>query len=105
MTHEEICAEIAEDLESMARWLSSGELSPGQFRSLLGVLERKKLERFGMKLASSISVGGVVHFTLRFADTGELCATMDVDPIGGKLSTKLACAEERQESPNGGSPE
>lgn len=92
MTHSEICQEIAGELEEMARWLSSGELSPGQFRSLLNTLEKKKLEHVGMKLSSSISVDGVVHFSLRFAEGEELCATMDVDPITGKLSTKLACS-------------
>ncbi len=91
MNHDEICKEIAGELEDMAKWLSRGELSPGQFRSLLTTLEKKKLERFGMKLSSTISVDGVVHFTLRFAQADELCASMDVNPITGKLSTQLAC--------------
>ena len=77
---------------SMAKWLSRGELSPGQFRSLLSILERMKLKRFGMKLSSTVSVDGVVHFSLRFVEGEELCASMDVDPITGKLSTQLACS-------------
>jgi hypothetical protein len=92
MTHDEICTEIAGELEDMARWLSKGELSPGQFRSLLTSLEKKKLGRFGMKLSSEISIEGVVHFTLRFAENEELCASMDVDPITGKLAIQHACA-------------
>ena len=91
MTHDEICTELSGELEKMARWLSKGELSPGQFRTLLNVLERKKLKGFGMKLDSEISIDGVVHFTLRFADTGEHCANMDVDPITGKLAIQHAC--------------
>ena len=91
MSHEEICKEIADELEDMARWLSGGELSPGQFRLVLNSLEKKKLERFGMKLSSTTSVDGVVHFSLRFAESDELCASMDVDPITGKLCTQLAC--------------
>jgi hypothetical protein len=91
MNHDEICREISRELEDMARWLSKGELSPGQFRTLLNILERKKLQRFGMKLSSDISIDGVVHFSLRFADSGELCASMDVDPITGKLAIQLAC--------------
>jgi hypothetical protein len=75
----------------MAKWLSRGDLSPGQFRSLLNTLEKKKLERFGMKLSSTVSIDGVVHFTLRFVEADELCASMDVDPIAGKLTTQLAC--------------
>jgi hypothetical protein len=89
--HAEICKEMAGELEDVARRLSGGELSPGQFRSLLNTLEKKKLERFGMKLDSEVSIDGVVHFSLRFAEGDELCASMDVDPITGKLSTQLAC--------------
>ena len=91
MTHSEICQEIAGELEDMAKWLSRGDLSPGQFRSLLNTLEKKKLERFGMKLSSTVSIDGVVHFSLRFVEADELCASMDVDPITGKLSTQLTC--------------
>jgi hypothetical protein len=91
MTHDEICTEISGELEDMARWLSKGELSPGQFRSLLNSLEKKKLERFAMKLSSEISLEGVVHFSLRFVENGELCASMDVDPITGKLAIQHAC--------------
>ena len=91
MNHEEICKELSGELEDMAKWLSRGELGPSQFRSLLNTLEKKKLERFGMKLSSTISIDGVVHFSLRFVEADELCASMDVDPITGKLSTQLAC--------------
>lgn len=91
MNHDEICQEISGELEDMARWLSGGELSPGQFRLLLNTLEKQKLERFGMKLSSTISIDGVVHFSLRFAENDELCASMDVDPITGKLTTQPAC--------------
>jgi hypothetical protein len=54
-------------------------------------VEEQKLKRFGMKLNSTVAADGVVHFSLRFADTDELCASMDVDPETGKLSTQLAC--------------
>ena len=91
MNHDEICKEISGELEDMARWLSGGELGPGQFRALLNTLEKKKLERFGMKLSSTVSIDGVVHFSLRFVEADELCASMDVDPRTGKLSTQMAC--------------
>lgn len=94
MNHDEICEELSGELKDMAKWLSRGDLSPGQFRSLLTTLEKKKLERFGMKLTSDVSIDGVVHFTLRFVEGDELCASMDVDPITGKLSTQLACTNE-----------
>ena len=91
MSHDEICKEISGELEDMARWLSRGELGPNQFRMMVKTLEQRKLERFGMKLSSTVSIDGVVHFTLRFAEADELCASMDVDPMTGKLSTQLAC--------------
>ena len=91
MSHNEICKEIAGELEEMARWLSGGELGPGQFRLLLNTLEKRKLEKFGMKLSSFVSEDGVVHFSLRFAKNDELCASMDVEPSTGKMKTQMAC--------------
>ena len=91
MNHAEICQEISGELEDAARGLSGGVLDPEQFRVLVNTLEDQKLKRFGMKLSSTVTADGVVHFSLRFADTDELCASMDVDPETGKLSTQLAC--------------
>ena len=91
MSHDDICKELAGELEDMARWLSGGEMGPGQFRLMLNTLEKRKLEKNGMKLSSFVSEDGVVHFSLRFAETDELCASMDVDPISSKLNTQMAC--------------
>lgn len=85
MTAEEVCEEISGELEDAARGLSGGILSAEQFRSLVVELERQKIKRHGYKLLSSISEDQIVHFALRFADTDELCSTMDVDPETGKL--------------------
>ena len=89
--HDAICKEISSELKDMAGWLSGGGLSPEQFRMGLTRLEAQKLKRFGLKLSSAVSEDGVVHFTLRFAENDELCASMDVNPLTGKLSTQLAC--------------
>lgn len=91
MTAGEICKEISDELEDAACGLSGGGLSPEQFRSLVEELERQKLKRHGFKLNSSISEDRIVHFSLRFADTGELCASMNVDPMTGKFTTQHAC--------------
>jgi len=91
MSHDATCQEISGELEDMAKWLSGRNLSLDQFRLDLTKLEAQKLERFGMKLSSLISEHRVVRFILRFSDTDELCASMDVDPITGKICTKLAC--------------
>ena len=84
--HDQICREISGELEDMARWFSGGKLSPEQFRLGITRLEQRKLQRFGLRLTSSVSPDHVVHFTLRFDDTDELCACMDVDPMTGKLA-------------------
>lgn len=89
--HEQVCAEISGELQDMARWLSGGGLGPEQFRLGLTRIESQKLQRYGLKLSSSVSEDGVVHFSLRFADTEELCASMDVDPVTGKLTVQPAC--------------
>lgn len=91
MSHEEICKEISGELEDAARGLSGGVIDPEQFRVLVSILEQQKLKRFGMKLSSTVAADGVVRFSLRFADTDELCASMDVDPETGKLTTQIAC--------------
>jgi hypothetical protein len=92
LTHEEICEEITSEVMDMAGWLSGGDLSPEQFRLALARLENRKLQRFGLNLTSSTSKEGVVHCTLRFVETGEFCASMDIDPITGDMTVQRACA-------------
>ena len=86
----QVCEEMSGELEDAARWLVAGGLSPRQFCSLLMALEAKKHERFGLKLSIAVSLDGVVHLSLRFAESGELCASMDVDPVSGKAVTQMA---------------
>jgi len=86
-----ICREISGELEDMARWLSGGGLSPEQFRLALTELESRKLQRFGLKMTSSISADTIVHFTLRFVETGEFCSSMNVDPTTGATTLQHAC--------------
>lgn len=85
--------EIAEELKDVAQWMSGGGLSPERFRISVAMLEKQKLLRHGLTLSSEISEGPIVHFSLRFADTGELCASMDVDPATGAVEMQIACAE------------
>ena len=91
--HEQICKEISGELQDMARWLSGDSLSPEQYRLGLTRLEDQKLKRFGLKLSSSVSDNGMVHFSLRFAETDELCASMDVNSVTGKMAVQPACRE------------
>jgi hypothetical protein len=83
--HEQVCREISGELKEMASLLAGGGLSPEQFRLGLTRLEEQHLKHAGLKLRSSVSEDGVVHFCLRFADTEDLCANIDVDPMSGEV--------------------
>jgi hypothetical protein len=89
--HDEVCKEISGELEDTARWLAGGQLSPEQYRRAVTRMEHCKHERFGFKLSSFVSDGGLVHFSLRLADTDELCASMDVNPWTGEIAVQSAC--------------
>ena len=88
---EEICAEISGELQDMARWLASDDMSPEHFRLAVARLEERKLKRFGLKLTSSVSEDGIVHFTLRFVDRDEFCASIGVDPAVGTMNVQKSC--------------
>jgi hypothetical protein len=88
---QELCKEIAGELSDMASWLADGELNPDEFQRTVAAFEARKLQRFGFKLTSAVSENRVVHFTLRFADSEELCASMDVDPSTGEMSIQHTC--------------
>ena len=83
--------EIAEEFKDMTQWMSGGGLSPERFRVAVTMLEKQKLLRHGLTLSSEISEGPTVHFSLRFADSGELCASLDVDPVTGEVEMQIAC--------------
>ena len=90
-SHEEICKEMAGELTDIASWLADGELTPEQFLSTVAAFEVRKLRRFGLKLSSSISGNRLVHFTLIFADTEEFCASVNVNPATGEMTTQYSC--------------
>ena len=81
---ETICHEIAEELRDVAGWMSGGVMNPEQFRAAVAGFEARKLAINGLTLSSAVSARGIVHFSLRHADTGELCASLDVNPKTGK---------------------
>ena len=88
----ELCWEMAGELRDIASWLADGELTPEQLADGVASFEKRKLDRLGFKLSSAVSEGPIVHFSLRFAESGELCASMDVDPRTGDIEVQPACA-------------
>ncbi|RYD63480.1 MAG: hypothetical protein EOP84_33630 [Verrucomicrobiaceae bacterium] len=75
----------------MATWLSVGQISPEVFREAVLTLEAAKVARFGFRLSGTGQRDGGTHFELRFADTGELCASMEFDPATKELSVHHIC--------------
>ncbi len=87
----EVCREIVEEFTDTARWLAGADASPDQFRNAVAAFEARKMARFGFTLDSALSAGSMVHFNLRFADNGDLCASMDVDAHTGEVVVQHAC--------------
>jgi hypothetical protein len=79
----ESCREIADELQDVAGWFSGGGITPEQFRQHVVVFEAAKMKRFGIQLSSEVSREGNVQFGLRMAESGELCATVEVNPMTG----------------------
>ena len=88
---DEICKEISGELQDMAKWLAGDNLSPEHYRLAVARLEDRKLKRFGLKLNSAVSEDGLVHFTLRFANTDEICSSIDVAPETGEMTVQHSC--------------
>jgi hypothetical protein len=87
----ELCNEIADELREIAIWLSAGQINPQTFRQAVVTLEAAKVARFGFRLTGVGLRDGGTHFELRFADTGELCASMEFDPSTQELSVHHLC--------------
>jgi hypothetical protein len=87
-----VCREIAGELQDLLGWLAGGDLTPEQYRCTVAMLQQRKLRRYHMQLDSAVSEGDMVHFSLRFVNSGELCASMDVNCKTGDTEVQLACA-------------
>jgi hypothetical protein len=87
----DLCCEMAGEVRDIISWLAHPEAHPEQLARAVIEFERRKLARFGFYLSGAISAGSIVHFSLRHADTGELCASMDVDPYTGAVEIQPAC--------------
>jgi len=85
-----IYREIAGELRDVAGWFSGGGMTPEQFRRSVEVFEAAKLERFGFRLSSEVSKDGKVHFNLRAAESGEWCASVEVNPVTGEAGVRYA---------------
>ena len=87
----EICCEISAELRDVAAWMSSGQLTPEQFRNTVLELERAKVTRYGFALSGTVRPDRSVEFALIFGDTGDVCARLTFDPVTGELATEHLC--------------
>jgi hypothetical protein len=87
----DVCHEMLGELKNIATWLAKEKLTPREFTTAVANFEAKKLGRFGLKLTSAVSENRLAHFTLRFVNSGELCASMDIDPATGEMIIQPGC--------------
>ena len=73
------CREIAGEVKDSMGWIAQG-LRPEQILQFVLDFESRKLARHGLSLIGAISPAGHAVFSLRHVGSGELCASMDVDP-------------------------
>jgi hypothetical protein len=78
--------ELVAELIDACSWLADSQTTPDEFRRTVVAYESRKLTRLGYLLDSAVTPTGVVQFSLRIAETGELCASLDVDPVTGDLT-------------------
>src|SRR5687767_910434 len=81
----ELCREMAGEVGDIISWLAHPEAHPEQLARAVIEFEKRKLARFGFYLTGAVSAGSMVHFSLRHTGSGELCASMDVDPYTGAV--------------------
>lgn len=93
LSHPRIVAhELVGELIDVCAWLADGRATPEQFRRTVAALEKRKHERFGYTLSSAAAAHGLVQFSLRHTASGELCASLDVDPATGRVSVQQVWA-------------
>jgi hypothetical protein len=80
-----VCHEIAQEVRDIAVALYTGRLSPTLFERAVVALEAAKVKRFGMRLTAERLPDGTSRFRLGNAGTGQICATLDFNPVSDKL--------------------
>jgi hypothetical protein len=78
------------ELEDAAHWLSAGGLKEREFRALLDILGRRKLNGSGLKLAGFRAGDGGIHFILRTSEDA-VCVIMDFEPCTGRVIARSPC--------------
>jgi len=88
---EAVCREISGELKEIATWLADGRMSAPQLAATISALEERKVKRFGLTLHARVSEDDHALFSLRYAGTGELCASMNIDAETGEIVMQPAC--------------
>lgn len=84
------CEELVGELIDVCGWLADGHSTPDEFRRTIVAYEARKLSRLGYTLSSSLTADNTVHFSLRTAAVGDLCASVDVVPATGQIIMQQA---------------
>lgn len=82
--------ELVAELIDACGWLADSQSTPEEFRRTVVAFEKRKHARLGYTLSSALGPQGLVQFSLRHAASGDLCASLDVDPITGRVVVQQA---------------
>ena len=85
-----VAQELVEELTDACAWLADGQCTAEQFRGAVVDFEQRKHQRFGFTLSSFAAAPDLVQFSLRHTTSGELCASLDVNPATGQVSVQQA---------------
>jgi hypothetical protein len=66
-------------------------LNLDQFTAAVVTLETAKVKRFGFTLEARHGKLGRTAFNLRFAETGQICSTLEYDPATTELTVQQIC--------------
>ena len=93
LTHPKVAThELVGELLDVCGWLADGQSTPDAFRRTVVAFEARKHQRLGYTLSSALAPQGLVQFTLRHAASGDLCASLEVDPATGEMVVQQAWA-------------
>ncbi len=84
--------ELVGELIDVCGWLADGQSTPDEFRRTVMAFEARKHQRLGYALSSALAPQGLVQFSLRHAGSGDLCASLEVDPTTGAIVLQQAWA-------------
>jgi hypothetical protein len=83
---DDILDEIVDELCDAAGWFAGGGLSPDQYLLCVVAFEKRKMERFGLKVLGEVAVDGAVWLNVCAQDDGACLVTLKINPRTGQTT-------------------